>query len=473
VRRVVASPRSRDTRPRVAFAVLLAAGVMANALGAACAAHAADAPIVRVTLDAPQPVLVGQQVRLDVLVLVPNFFTAAPRFPQIDAPGATVALLDDALNANDTIDGTSYAGVQRTYVITALQPGEVTVPAARIGFSYAAEPGKPGVAGSVEIPAQRIVATASVASSPDGATTAGASLPDLAAEVPVAQVGVEQSLDRPIDGLKVGDTVTRTITTSARDAAATSIPPPSFAAPDGVRVYVHDPVLTDLGVRDGGPGGRRVDRVTYAFEQPGRYTLPAIEVAWLDPADRQRKTSRAPEIVVEVAANPAAAPAIIPEATTAGAAHGDGSRAAAALRRVLPWALVAAALVLVAGWAWRRWAHVVRARLGARRAAQASSEEVFFARLDAACRADDPEAAYHALGAWARRAGWPSLAAACASHAGLAAATSELEAQLYGRRAATGSWRGMAVREAAAGAREAALARHERVHGVALRALNP
>jgi len=453
------------------IALALATSALADVLGCARDASAAEParPVVRVTLDAPQPVLVGQQVHMEVVVLVPNFFTGAPQFPEIEAPGASVELLDDAVNANDTIDGVGYAGVQRTYVVTPQQPGEVTVPAAKVSFAYAAEPGKPGVASTIEIPGQTLTARAAgVANSDDGGAVARA------VPAPVARIGIEQSLDRSLDGLMTGDAVTRTITTFARGAAAMSIPAPTFTAPEGVRVYARDPVLTDVGVRDGGPGGRRVDRVTYVFEKPGRHTLPAVEVAWLDPADQQRNVSRAPEIVATVTANPSAAPAIAPQAAAAGEEGDDGPGAHPAPRRALPWAFAAAALLLVAAWAWRRWLPVVRALAAARHAARATSEEAYLARLDAACRANDAESAYRALAAWAHRAGWSSLAAACARRPQLAAATAELEAHLYGDHGDRAPWRGGALLAALVPARPgAADHRSRRARGVSLPALNP
>jgi hypothetical protein len=462
------APRVHALALVVALALLVALAICAIGRAGDARAAAQAQPVVRVTLDATHAVLVGQQVRMDVVVLVPNFFTGAPRFPEIEAPGATVVLLDDAVNANDTIGEIGYAGVQRTYVVTALQPGDITLPAASITFAYAAEPGKPGVAGTVEIPSQALQAKpAGDATSRDGT---------VAAPAPVARVTIEQRLDRSLDGIKVGDTVTRTITTFAHNAAAMSIPAPTFTAPEGVRIYTHDPALADLGVRDGGPGGRRVDRVTYAFERTGSYALPAIDVSWVDPADHQRKTSTAPAITVAVAANPGAAPAIAPHAPAAGEEDDDTAHVTRRFWRAA--ASIALAVVLLAAIPWRRWADPLRTRIAARRVARATSEEAFAARLDAACRANQPRDAFRALTAWTRRAGWPSLAAACTALPELGPPITALEATLFDHRAggtASTSWDGQPLRDAMASIRRARTSRapaNER-HGVRLPALNP
>ena len=118
-----------------------------------------------------------------------------------------MTLLDDAVNTSESIDGETYAGIQRSYAVTPQRAGAIVLPAARVTFRYAAEPGKPGVDGAVELPPTTIAAvTAPGATEADGAAAA---------------------------------------------APATTPPEPSFEAPQGVRVYRHDPVLTDVGPRDG------------------------------------------------------------------------------------------------------------------------------------------------------------------------------------------------------------------------------
>jgi len=62
---------------------------------------------VRVNVATRPPLIVGQQIQIDVQVLVPNFFMGSPKFPVLDVRGAVVTLTDDAVNLNDTIRGQS------------------------------------------------------------------------------------------------------------------------------------------------------------------------------------------------------------------------------------------------------------------------------------------------------------------------------------------------------------------------------
>ena len=104
-----------------------AARVLLLVVLAARAAYAADQSLARVEIDAKQPVLVGQQVKVNVTVLVPNFFLSSPQFPALDVPGATVQLLDGAENTSETIGGTTYAGIRKTYAVTPERAGELGV----------------------------------------------------------------------------------------------------------------------------------------------------------------------------------------------------------------------------------------------------------------------------------------------------------------------------------------------------------
>jgi hypothetical protein len=61
----------------------------------AAGASGQSVPVIRAKLVPATNVLVGQPVRLEVEVLVPNYFTGAPEFPQFELDGAIVTLSDD------------------------------------------------------------------------------------------------------------------------------------------------------------------------------------------------------------------------------------------------------------------------------------------------------------------------------------------------------------------------------------------
>src|SRR5215469_10081790 len=105
-----------------------------------CLAGAPE-PIVRATIATPRPIIVGQAVRLNVTVLVPNYFMGAPDFPQINIENAIVVSPQETpQNSNETIAGQTYAGIGVTYLIYPQQPGTFTLPPAEVSVKYASEP---------------------------------------------------------------------------------------------------------------------------------------------------------------------------------------------------------------------------------------------------------------------------------------------------------------------------------------------
>jgi hypothetical protein len=365
------------------------AALVLLALIVAAAALAADAPQVRVRIEQSGPIYVGQSLRVDVTVLVPNFFMSSPEFPLFDLPGALVTMPGEgAVNVNETINGVTYAGIQRTYVIVPQREGTFVLPPAQITFQYAAVPGQPSP-GSVTLPPQKFDVLL-----PPGAKTAQGALP-------VARVTIKQQVEGLTKPLHVGDAITRTVEIFAEHTQSMMIPPPTFAAPAGARVYRKEPQLTDVKDEQGQfLGGRRVDAATYLFDRPGTYTLPAISESWFDPSANRTQRAEAPEIQVSVVRSSKPATALAPEPAPEKPIDW------------LRWGATASAVILgilAISWLIRRWAGRVRAFLVASRAARRESEAAYFARLLAACRSNDAAGSYASLDRWVRRAGSASI----------------------------------------------------------------
>jgi hypothetical protein len=433
--------------PLAAFGLLLAAAL---ALGAE--------PRVQVEVHAKQPVLVGQQVEIGVRIVAPNYFLSAPVFPDLQIPGAVVTMPDETgINSSETVDGVTYAGIEKTYVFVAQQPGEFALPPLRIEFRYADDSAKP-VTGSVELPPSKITVNL-----PAGATS-------LADAAPAARITIDQTLDRSVEGIKAGDALTRTLAIFAARTQAMMIPPTHFDAPDGVRVYPADPVLSDE-TRDhvGFVGGHRTDRATYVFEKAGDYTLPAIEIGWVDPATQQRQASTAPAIAVHVAANAAATAAIAPEPPEQAPAPPPRKFAWRLWASVIALGIVLLATLLLIA---RRIVPDMRDVLAERRSERLDSEAHAFARVEQACRSNSPIAAYEALLAWCLKCGWPSLASCVRTHPhpALGAQIERLESALYSTQPET-PWNGAELLAALRDARNGT--QRKRTRAPALPPLNP
>ena len=256
---------------------------------------------------------------------------------------------------------------------------------------------------------------------------------------------VSQTLDRDLPGLRVGDRLVRTVEIRADGAEAARIPATAFSAPDGVQVSVDQPLLEDVvEPADGFVGGRRVEQVAYAFEHPGAFTLPAIDVGWFDPVLQRERSGHAPAIDVTVAAVADARPSI-------NTSRQDSTPAMSLTPTDwLEWALVAAGLALlgVVAWLIGRGARAARAWNRARR--RADSEAAQFDALLRTLRTDDALKSYRALHTWTRRAHGVGLAAWCidVNDAELTRQVTTLERILFTKATATPRWRGTGLTRA-------------------------
>src|SRR5262245_38262666 len=329
--------------------------------------------------------LVGREFRIGVTIQVPNFFLGAPQFPTLESPDAVIRLLDEhATLTTETIDGVSYSGIQKSYAVTALRPGKLELPGGSITCQYAAVPGQPAVSATVALPVKAF----DIVIAPGAARSSGV----------VSRVEVTQVFDPEATEPRVGDALTRTVTIVAPNMQPMLIPPIAFDAPPGVRVYGHDPVLSDVtGAHDEFLGGRRVDSATYVFLQEGDVTLPEIDVPWFDVATSKSEVARAPALVLHVA-NAPNEPAIVPTlpATEAERASEPSPASSVAIASV-----VGSVLLLGVVWLWRRYQAPVATWIAARQRLHAESEATRYAELRRACGANDAGEAYRAAARWA------------------------------------------------------------------------
>jgi hypothetical protein len=176
---------------------------------------------------------VGQPVRLVVEILVPNFFTGSPDFPEFEIENAIVVMPQERPeHATEQINGITYAGIIETYSLYPQQPGNFHLPHALLTVPYAINPPKTTVA-QVSLPSLTFHA-------------------DLPAEargldyfLPTTQLTMKQKWNVPLKNLRAGDAIERTITVTANKMQAMLIPPLPTAAPDGIRVYQTEPTVSD------------------------------------------------------------------------------------------------------------------------------------------------------------------------------------------------------------------------------------
>jgi len=275
-----------------------AIAVLAFAAAAACSAGAQQAsvpePILQVTVD-PERVVVGQKTTLRIDVLAPNYTTSPPELPGFQVRNAVTRQLQ-SVNLSEQRDGTNYAGVRFEFAIYPQEPGAFAISDQKVKVKYAAEP--PAVREEL-ISLPRVSFDAYI---PDAAA-------DLNPYVAASRLTIEQSVKRSSDQLKVGDSITRTVTIKAEETPAMLLPPVTIPDVDGLAIYPAQPALQDKTEgRTDALTATRTDSATYILQRPGEYALPAIDVRWWNAGEGRVETAHLDAVTMQVAANPAVQP---------------------------------------------------------------------------------------------------------------------------------------------------------------------
>jgi hypothetical protein len=439
----------------LAIVLLLLAGV---AMADEQAPPPAPRMQVRVHQEPAGALVEGETARIVVDMLTPDFFTDAPVLPVPHVEGVYLALSDETPgHVVDTIDGATWSGVSRTYLVTPLISGKAEIPS----FEVAARIGPQGTAVTVQTTPLTMRVQALVL--PKGVTEAL-----IASSVKITQTVLPQD-----DGLRVGDSVTRRVEITAEGAPAMLLPPVDFAPVRGLGLYPSPPVTRDVVGNQGGfVGGSRVDSASYVIQKRGRYTLPPVTVRWLDSRTHAWQVSEVPAVRFHAWWGAPARPRF--------ALPGQG---------VMPRLIgffssdlgIAIILLAVLAWlAWRFRARLQRWRQGflAWRYRRRHSEAAAFAALRRQRHATSAAPLHAAADAWVRRSageGAPSSVEAWCRRYGdatLQAQWTALDTALYG--AGAGSWSAGALIDGLAAARRRWKHEHRRHRrGIVLPPLNP
>lgn len=399
---------------------------------AACSALAQQAstpePILQVTVD-PARVVVGQKTTLRIDVLAPNYMTSPPELPGFQIRNAVTRPLQN-VNLSDQRNGTSYAGVRFEFAIYPQEAGSYAVSDQKVKVKYAAEP--PAVR-EEEIALPRVSFDAFI---PDAAD-------DLNPFLAAGGLTIAQAVKRSSEQLKVGDSITRTVTMKAEETPAMLLPPATFPAVNGLAVYPAQPALQDKTEgRTDALSATRTDSATYILQKPGDYTLPAIDVRWWNAAENRVETAHLDAVRMQVAADPAAQ-----------SADADAPRARVTWATLVDliaeyWRLALLAALVIGGLIWFAPAAVRRivAHHRRRREAYLKSEAFAFSRFRRAVRHGDAKAAYFAMLDWL-----PHVGATRSDHSiegfkvaaadpGLDREIDAIEAELFAAQRGTDHW---------------------------------
>ncbi len=352
-------------------------------------------PQVRVRTEGGGQVWVGQAVPLNVEVIVPSWFTGAPRFPDLEVPNAVTLSPEAAVNFVVQSAGKTFAAQGRRYLIIPQVGGKYKVPCAKVEVTYAIPDGKPSPPAYLGSPP--LIFEARVPAGAEGAKYF----------LTTTNFHIDQSLDRELKGLKIGESIMRTVNMTAEDTVGMMVPPLSFEAPDGIRVYPGMPKISEKAER-GKIEAARTETVNYVLEKEGSYKLPEIEILWWDPQTKKMSKALLPAVEFKVGKNSGYNTEVFASSEEVGGKPADepkrtvldrlggSSRWILGMMGVFLFSLVIRRILSMKGFSFRSY-------LAERQRQRANAEITYFKRFRKASLANDARATLRELMFWLDR----------------------------------------------------------------------
>jgi hypothetical protein len=352
-------------------------------------------PLVRARIEGSIEVWVGQAVPLNIEVVVPSWFTGAPRFPELEVPNAVTLSPEAAVNFVVQSAGETFSAQGRRYLIFPQVKGKYTVPSAKVEVTYAMPDGKPS--GPKYLASPSLIFEARVPAGAEGAKYF----------LTTKNFHIDQFLDRKLEGLKVGDSITRTVNMTAEDTVGMTLPPLSFEAPEGMRLYTGAPKISEKAER-GKIEAVRIETATYILEKEGRYKFPEIVILWWNPQKKKMNKARLPAIEFQVGGNAGYSTEVFASSEEIGGKRSDEPRRTVLdrLKASLHWVFVALGLLvflLIIRRILSTKGISIRSWLAERQRQRAEAEVTYFKRFRKASLSNDARVTLRELMFWLDR----------------------------------------------------------------------
>ncbi|MEM7145270.1 MAG: BatD family protein [Verrucomicrobiota bacterium] len=309
----------------------------------------------------------GEPLSLRITLFSPGPFSGAATFDFPEVPGLFFVNTGSPTVGTRTIDGSQYTTQDHRILVVSQRDGANTIPPFTIRYN-----GRPSFTADPEPLQTTTPELRFTTQRPPG-------MENDDVVVVAAKLDFSQSWsDLPDDKkLAAGDALVRTITRSTENTSAIMLPPPPISAPEGVKVYLADPVIEDKFDR-GDLNATRTDEITYQFQNGGSFTLPDLTFDWWNPDTKSIQSATLIGQVVEVTAPPA------PPLT---------EKVAKSPGRFIIFLLILAVIL------WRLpW--IIRATRVKWHAFRTDRERLATRKVAAACRAHDATQAHTALNQW-------------------------------------------------------------------------
>lgn len=233
----------------------------------------------------------GQRSGFVIELLSRGRFSGVPDFQLPASPLYLIAQSQKRpIQGTPMINGSSYVSQLYEFWLVSNQAGQLTIPAFPVRFTVVTPDGQ----GDLKVELLTEPLQLSFQSIPDEAA---------AARFSSRQFSMTETWTGASEEVKVGDSLTRTITMKSIDLPSIFLPQLTFSPPPSVALYQATPELVDSNERGESSGSRR-ESLSYVFEQEGEIAFQAIRLSWWNVAKRKLETEILQPRKIKVAANP-------------------------------------------------------------------------------------------------------------------------------------------------------------------------
>jgi len=214
----------------------------------------------------PDDVYIGQPVELKVSVYSSTWFTSGIDIGNIQIDGALTVYFRSVSNTRN-FSGINYAGVDFFYNVFPTQEGLITIPI----LSIHVESPKPGDYKGIKHIVKTKAKSINVKGVPMGYNPNN--------WLVARGLNITEKWSSPLNNIKVGDVLQRTISRSAAGTLSEFIPATQMDSVAGISLYPKRPQVTTNKSKTA-VSAYRTETINYLFEKEGDFTLPRIEYVY-------------------------------------------------------------------------------------------------------------------------------------------------------------------------------------------------
>ncbi len=232
---------------------------------------------------------IGQPVQLTVSVYTNTWFTTGVDVGNIQVEGALTVYFRSVSN-HKTFSGKSYSGVDFIYNLFPTKPGDITIPELTIHVESPKPGGYQGIKHVVKTKPKILKVTdIPIGFDPNNWLVS-------------SSLNISETWNTPLNNVKVGDVLQRTIVRSAGGTLSEFIPAQSWDSVPGVSIYPTRPKVETTKTKTY-VSSKRTETVNYLFEKEGEVVLPKIEFVYWNYNTKKSYKKVIDSTVIQVAPN--------------------------------------------------------------------------------------------------------------------------------------------------------------------------